>query len=60
MRDLVKRSLATSLDVDAFLAEQESLNASGRYFYCITGFAYVGRVQTHSSESIPTPASGQS
>jgi hypothetical protein len=47
MRELVKRGLATSLDVDAFLAEQLTLNASGRYFYCITGFAYVGRVQTH-------------
>ena len=57
MRELVQRGLATSLDVDAFFAEQMSLNASGRYFYCITGFAYVGRVQTHRSESIPTPVS---
>ena len=60
IRELVERGLATSLDVEEFLAEQATLNASGRYFYCITGFAYVGRVQTHRSESIPTPASGQS
>ena len=39
---LVKRSLVSAEDGAAFLAEQASLHAQGRYFYCITGLAYVG------------------
>ena len=41
MRALIGKGLASSEDVEAFLAEQESLNADGRYFYSVTGFAYV-------------------
>jgi SAM-dependent methyltransferase len=42
MNGLIEKGLASSDDVQAFLAEQESLNANGRYFYSVTGFAYVG------------------
>jgi SAM-dependent methyltransferase len=42
MNGLREKGLASSDDVQAFLAEQESLNANGRYFYSVTGFAYVG------------------
>jgi hypothetical protein len=42
MRSLVKRGLAAAEDCDSFLDEQRELHASGRYFYAITGFAYVG------------------
>jgi SAM-dependent methyltransferase len=42
-RSLVKRGLATADDVDRFEREQGALHAAGRYFYAITGFAYVGR-----------------
>ncbi len=45
MKELIARGLATFDDVAAFLAEQSSLNADGRYFYSITGFAYVGRLR---------------
>ena len=45
MKALIDRGLASSDDVEAFLAEQESLNANGRYFYSVTGFAYVGRLR---------------
>lgn len=38
---LVKHALASSDDVDRFIEEQAELYAQGRYFYCITGFAYV-------------------
>ena len=41
-RSLVKRGLATSQDCEAFIAEQAELHATGRYFYSITGYAYVG------------------
>jgi len=40
---LVKRGLATAEDVALFTAEQESLAATGRYFYSITGYAFVSR-----------------
>jgi SAM-dependent methyltransferase len=42
MRSLVKRGLAESSDVNEFLREQQELSEQGRYFYGITGFAYVG------------------
>jgi len=45
MNALIDRGLASSDEVRAFLAEQQSLNANGRYFYSITGFAYVGRLR---------------
>lgn len=40
---LVRRGLASAADYEQFLHEQASLAAGGRYFYSITGFAYVGR-----------------
>ena len=43
MRSLVERGLAAPEDCDAFLREQAELQARGRYFYGITGYAYVGR-----------------
>ena len=45
MKELIARGLATFDDVATFLAEQSSLHADGRYFYSITGFAYVGRLR---------------
>lgn len=39
---LLKRSLVRADDVTEFLAEQVAFQAEGRYFYAITGFAYVG------------------
>jgi SAM-dependent methyltransferase len=44
-RALVKRGLATADDYERFIAEQEALSAQGRYFYSVTGFAYVGRLR---------------
>lgn len=41
-RSLLKRALASAEDVGGFLEEQASLQAQGRYFYSITGMAYVG------------------
>ena len=41
-RALVKRGLATAEDCDGFLQEQGTLASEGRYFYSITGYAYVG------------------
>ena len=41
-RSLVKRGLAAAEDVARFEREQAELHAQGRYFYGITGFAYVG------------------
>jgi SAM-dependent methyltransferase len=46
IRSLVKRGLATADDYDRFERDQAELNALGRYFYGITGFAYVGRKTT--------------
>jgi len=45
-RSLVKRGLATADDCEGFLAEQAALHARGRYFYGITGYAYVGTRRT--------------
>lgn len=45
MNELIDRGLASSDEVRAFLAEQTFLNENGRYFYSITGFAYVGRLR---------------
>jgi SAM-dependent methyltransferase len=42
-RSLVKRGLAAAEDCEEFLQEQAALQARGRYFYSITGYAYVGR-----------------
>jgi hypothetical protein len=39
---LVKHALVSAEDYAGFLEEQVSLQAQGRYFYSITGFAYVG------------------
>ena len=42
LRSLLKRALVSAEDVGGFLEEQATLNAEGRYFYSITGMAYVG------------------
>jgi len=42
-RDLVGDGVVTAEECERFLAEQRELDAEGRYFYAITGFAYVGR-----------------
>ncbi len=41
-RSLVKPAIANAEDVSEFLGEQAALQADGRYFYSITGLAYVG------------------
>jgi SAM-dependent methyltransferase len=43
---LVRRGLAAPEDYEQFLRAQADLAAAGRYFYSITGFAYVGRRRT--------------
>ena len=43
LRALVKRNLASAEEYENFVAEQEVLSAEGRYFYAITGFAYVAQ-----------------
>jgi ubiquinone/menaquinone biosynthesis C-methylase UbiE len=40
---LVRRGLVSTDDYGRFVAEQEELSALGKYFYSITGFAYVGQ-----------------
>jgi hypothetical protein len=42
-RALVKRGMVAAEDYDRFLADQEALSQPGRFFYSITGYAYVGR-----------------
>jgi SAM-dependent methyltransferase len=42
-RTLAKRTLVTAGDVDRFLEDLAALHEAGRYFYSITGYAYVGR-----------------
>ncbi|MQA91860.1 MAG: hypothetical protein GEU90_16835 [Gemmatimonas sp.] len=42
-RSLVERGLASAEDVEEFEREQEALRHQWRYFYSITGYAYVGR-----------------
>jgi hypothetical protein len=44
-RALVKRGLATEQDYHWFIGEQEALSTQGRYFYSLTGFAYVGQLR---------------
>ncbi len=39
---LVKRGLASAEDYARFVHDQRELQAQGRYFYSITGYAYVG------------------
>jgi SAM-dependent methyltransferase len=41
---LVRRGLAAAEDYNRFVGEQEALSAQGRYFYSITGFAYVAQL----------------
>jgi SAM-dependent methyltransferase len=41
MAGLVKRGLASAADYEDFLQDQATLHAESRYFYGITGFAYV-------------------
>ena len=41
-RTLVRRGLVPADDVARFLGDLEALDAAGRYFYGITGYAYVG------------------
>lgn len=43
MERLVRRGLASAEDHARFIRDQEALAADGRYFYGITGYAYVGR-----------------
>jgi hypothetical protein len=40
---LARRNIISAGDYQRFRAEQEELEATGRFFYSITGFAYVGR-----------------
>ncbi|MFA5892123.1 MAG: methyltransferase domain-containing protein [Actinomycetota bacterium] len=40
---LVQRGLASEADYTEFVSEQDDLSATGKYFYGITGFAYVGK-----------------
>jgi SAM-dependent methyltransferase len=42
-RSLVKRGLASAEDVEKFEQEQIALDQQGRYFYSITGYAYIGK-----------------
>ena len=42
LRSLLKRSLVSAEDIGSFLEEQANLQMAGRYFYSITGMAYVG------------------
>jgi tRNA1(Val) A37 N6-methylase TrmN6 len=44
-RALVKQGIVTAKDYEVFVGEQEALSAEGRFFYSITGSAYVGRLQ---------------
>jgi hypothetical protein len=43
MEALVRRDLVPSRDYEQFMAAQLALHAEGRYFYSITGYAYVRR-----------------
>jgi len=40
---LVKRGLASEDDFRRVVADLEALDRAGRYFYSITGYAFVGR-----------------
>jgi SAM-dependent methyltransferase len=48
MKSLIPLGLASETDVQSFLADQASLNSKGRYFYSITGYAYVARLRKAS------------
>lgn len=48
-RTLVRRGLVPADDVARFLGDLEVLDAAGRYFYSITGYAYVGSRRRDSS-----------
>jgi len=48
MKSLVPLGLASDADVQSFLADQRALNAKDRYFYSITGYAYVARLRKSS------------
>jgi hypothetical protein len=48
MKSLVPLGLASDADVQSFLADQTSLNETDRYFYSITGYAYVARLRKSS------------
>ena len=41
-RELVGDGVVTPEECEGFFAEQRELDAEGRYFYAVTGFAYVG------------------
>ena len=43
LRSLARRGIVPEEDVARFLQEQAALDAAGRYWYAITGFAFVGR-----------------
>jgi len=43
LRHLVTHGLARAADYERFLRDQDTLAQEGRYFYSITGYAYVGR-----------------
>ncbi len=44
-RSLAKRGLAHVEDCERFEQDQAALHEQGRYFYSITGYAYVGRLR---------------
>jgi SAM-dependent methyltransferase len=46
---LVKRGLASADDFRRVVADLEALDRAGRYFYSITGYAYVGRRAGHAA-----------
>jgi SAM-dependent methyltransferase len=48
MKNLIPLGLATDADVQSFLVDQTSLNAADRYFYSITGYAYVAQLRKFS------------
>ena len=48
MKSLIPLGLASDADVQSFLADQAALDATDRYFYSITGYAYVARLRKSS------------
>jgi SAM-dependent methyltransferase len=48
MKSLIPLGLASDADVQSFLADQAALDAKDRYFYSITGYAYVARLRKSS------------
>ena len=53
---LVKRGLATAEEYARFVSDLERLADAGRYFYAITGFAWVGRRRDDGREPAREPA----